>query len=231
MGLIFLLYSKSGKVNKIIKLKPKIFNINKLSIIIAVLFFVMTVSFLFWKPIYIYWKNITDKRNENVGVSEESSCRTCGFDKKWELGRRYIFMAIWKKCKVIIMKNIYYFIYVRLYKIYAHLGEKDIPHIIPVFLMSLFLYFNLSGVYCFLGVQFFSHFHDKISIPIGLAIFAFNCFVFLYKQKYKRIIDEYDLEERHFPKWVVNIIMILYIVLSISFWIYAGYQVRCLNIK
>jgi len=132
---------------------------------------------------------------------------------------------------MINMKNIYYFFYVRLYKFYSYFGEKDIPHIISVFLMSLLLYFNFSGLYCFIGARLYPHFHDKISIPIGLVIFVLNSFIFLYKQKYKKIISEYDLKVKHYPNWIVGTIMILYIGLSIFFWIYAGYQVRCLNIK
>lgn len=53
MGINYLLYSRSGKAKKIIKLKPKVFNSNKLSIVIVILFFVITASFLFWGPIYV----------------------------------------------------------------------------------------------------------------------------------------------------------------------------------
>jgi hypothetical protein len=53
IGVNYLLFSKSGKAKEIVKLKPKIFNSNKLSIFIVVLFFVITASFLFWEPIYV----------------------------------------------------------------------------------------------------------------------------------------------------------------------------------
>lgn len=48
----YLYFNKSGRVKKIVKLKPMFFLNHNLSIILTVLFFVITVSFIFWGPIY-----------------------------------------------------------------------------------------------------------------------------------------------------------------------------------
>ncbi len=54
----YFIYSKSGKNLGIINSKPKFFNSNLLSIIITILFFVISVSVLFWG--LVYTKSVLD---------------------------------------------------------------------------------------------------------------------------------------------------------------------------
>jgi hypothetical protein len=49
----YLYFNKSGRAKKIVKLKPMFFSNHMLSIILTVLFFVVTSSFIFWGPIYL----------------------------------------------------------------------------------------------------------------------------------------------------------------------------------
>ncbi len=51
-------YYRNNKAIEVIKNRPKIFNSNVLSILLTILFFVLTASFLFWEPVYS--KNIID---------------------------------------------------------------------------------------------------------------------------------------------------------------------------
>lgn len=53
IGVNYLIYTKSGKDKKIIKMKPKIFNSNILSAFVVFVFFVISASFLFLAPIYV----------------------------------------------------------------------------------------------------------------------------------------------------------------------------------
>lgn len=48
----YLYFNKSKLARKIIKQKPMFFGHNLLSIIITILFFIVTLSFMFWGPIY-----------------------------------------------------------------------------------------------------------------------------------------------------------------------------------
>jgi len=41
------------KCKEIVKLKPKLLNSNKLSMLMVVCFFLITFSFLFWGPVYV----------------------------------------------------------------------------------------------------------------------------------------------------------------------------------
>lgn len=49
----YLYFHKSGKAIKIVKEKPMFFSNHKKSIVITFLFFIVTLSFMFWGPIYI----------------------------------------------------------------------------------------------------------------------------------------------------------------------------------
>lgn len=48
----YLIFHRSGRAKQIVKSKPNILNSKGLSIIITILFFLITVSWLFWGPIY-----------------------------------------------------------------------------------------------------------------------------------------------------------------------------------
>jgi len=48
----FFYFNKSGRASKIVKEKPMFFSNHKLSTIIVLLFFIVTLSFLFWGAFY-----------------------------------------------------------------------------------------------------------------------------------------------------------------------------------
>lgn len=53
MGINYLLFYRKGKAKEIVKEQPKFFNNHMLSIILTVLFFLITASFLFWEAGYV----------------------------------------------------------------------------------------------------------------------------------------------------------------------------------
>lgn len=53
IGINYFYFHRAGKAKEIVKLKPKVLNSNKLSILFTILFFIITLSFLFWEPIYV----------------------------------------------------------------------------------------------------------------------------------------------------------------------------------
>ncbi len=58
IGVNYVYYHRTGKAKEIVKNKPMFFSSHRLSIIITLLFFIITASFLFWEPIYV--KQILD---------------------------------------------------------------------------------------------------------------------------------------------------------------------------
>lgn len=56
----YLVFYRTGKGIRLVKERPKFFNNHRLSIILTLIFFLITTSFLFWGPIYI--KNILNAR-------------------------------------------------------------------------------------------------------------------------------------------------------------------------
>jgi hypothetical protein len=55
----YLIYSKTKKSRIIVEQKPAFFSSHKVSIIITLLWFIITTSFMFWEPIYV--KDILDQ--------------------------------------------------------------------------------------------------------------------------------------------------------------------------
>lgn len=53
MGINFLFFYRKDKGNGIIKMKPKFFNNQNISILLTAIFVIVSVSFLFWSPIYV----------------------------------------------------------------------------------------------------------------------------------------------------------------------------------
>lgn len=49
----YLYYHRAGNANEIVKTNPMFFSSHKLSIVLTSLFFIVTLSFLFWEPIYV----------------------------------------------------------------------------------------------------------------------------------------------------------------------------------
>jgi uncharacterized membrane protein HdeD (DUF308 family) len=52
-GIIYLRYYRNGKAQKVVQEKPKFFNSHRLSIVLTILFFLFTASFLFWEAGYV----------------------------------------------------------------------------------------------------------------------------------------------------------------------------------
>jgi len=53
LGMNYLLFYRKGKAKKIIQEQPKFFCNHKISIILTILFFLITASFLFWEAGYV----------------------------------------------------------------------------------------------------------------------------------------------------------------------------------
>lgn len=49
----YLTYSRTKKSRVIVEQKPRFFSNHKASIVITLLWFIITTSFMFWKPIYV----------------------------------------------------------------------------------------------------------------------------------------------------------------------------------
>jgi len=52
LGINYLYFHRTGKAKEIVKTKPMFYSNHRLSILITILFFIITISFLFWGPIY-----------------------------------------------------------------------------------------------------------------------------------------------------------------------------------
>ena len=55
----YLIYSRTKKSRLVVENKPQFFNSHKVSIMVTLLWFVATTSFMFWKPVYV--KEVLDQ--------------------------------------------------------------------------------------------------------------------------------------------------------------------------
>ncbi len=129
------------------------------------------------------------------------------------------------------MIKAYYILFSKLYRFYMLFGEKDLPHFFSTSLMSLLLYFNVAAFINVFEVRFYPNFQDRISIPIGIAMYVMNYFIFLHKKRYVRILEEYKPSRYLFVKIISVILILTYLIFSIYFWVYTGSQVRALNMN
>ncbi len=53
LAFFYFSFYRTGKAEKIIKEQPKFFNSNRLSIILTIIFFIVTTSFMFWEAGYV----------------------------------------------------------------------------------------------------------------------------------------------------------------------------------
>jgi len=53
IGINYFYFHWTGKAKEIVKNKPMFFSNHQISIIITVIFFIITASFLFWEPVYV----------------------------------------------------------------------------------------------------------------------------------------------------------------------------------
>ena len=53
IGANYFYYHKTDRAKEIVKTKPMFYSSHRLSIILTLLFFIATLSFLFWSPVYV----------------------------------------------------------------------------------------------------------------------------------------------------------------------------------
>ena len=113
----------------------------------------------------------------------------------------------------------YRYVYYRLYSWSLKTwGKSDLPHINAMlgmsFLCSLHMgtvIFIVNSVF-FLGL-FYSHIPKSVPIALFIISLAVNYFIFLDKQKYKRLEQEFAADERNTYR---TLLMWLYIISSFT---------------
>ncbi|MGZ5244241.1 MAG: hypothetical protein ACXWDO_09920 [Bacteroidia bacterium] len=111
------------------------------------------------------------------------------------------------------MINPYFFAFYRIYKIIYFIGNRGIPEYSSVSLLSVCLFFNVFTFWDFFANEYnlnLPEINNITGVIIGFTILASNFLIFLRKDNYKRIIQEYDTKYNS-KKFLSNLFVLLYI--------------------
>src|SRR6056297_3065382 len=109
------------------------------------------------------------------------------------------------------MKNIYYLLFAYLYRISSKIGEKDLPHYMSISIISICVGFNVTSILTTLEIKYYPSFKNERDFIYLIIMYIINYFVFIYKKRYVRILDENE-ERVKKRKILGTIIVLLYII-------------------
>ncbi len=127
------------------------------------------------------------------------------------------------------MKNIYYILFVVLYRVFSRFGEKELPQFASISVMSICVGFNITSIITYFEIKYFPTFRYENDFIILLFMYLINYFVFIYKKRYKSILNA-NIEKITSNKKLCSIIVIFYFLFSLGMWIWLGSIVRALNL-
>ncbi|MBD3350644.1 MAG: hypothetical protein GF364_04065 [Candidatus Lokiarchaeota archaeon] len=115
--------------------------------------------------------------------------------------------------------------FVVIYRFYLKIGEREVPHYFSSVFISAYQGFYIVSILDILNVsrKGKAEYLDFFLFAILLAI---NFFRFLYKSKYKKILDKTDLKEGGFKSIIVIILVVLIFLTGLGIWMYTAYLIR-----
>lgn len=130
-----------------------------------------------------------------------------------------------------IVITLYYHIFVKIYKFFSFIGEKNSPEIYSFSILSLILFFNLSTVFTYIAYKLHPNFSYRLNVPIIIFSYAVNYFIFLHKSKHVRIVEKFQNMGNKFIRYLASFLIILYAIFSLVILIYISSLVRELNLN
>lgn len=120
--------------------------------------------------------------------------------------------------------------FVQFVKLYRYFGEKKDAHYTALLLVSLLIFINAYTLLSFLEYYFFPNIkYDYYWIfLLQLIILIINFFIFIYGRRYNLMIEKYQ-QKRKLYQLFDSVITVIYIITSITLWIYIATQLRDLN--
>lgn len=127
------------------------------------------------------------------------------------------------------MKNLYYLLFVYIYRFSSRIGEKDLPHYMSISIISICVGFNITSILTFFEIKYYPTFKNERDFIYLIILYFINYFIFIHKHRYVRILKE---NEERVSKWKIlgSIVVIVYILVSLGIWVYLGSRVRELNL-
>jgi len=115
--------------------------------------------------------------------------------------------------------------FVVIYRFYLKIGEKEVPHYFSSVFISAYQGFYIVSILDILNVSRKGK-AEYLDLFLFAILLAINFFRFIYKSKYKKILDKTDLKEGGFKSIIVIILVVLIFLTGLGIWIYTAYLIR-----
>ncbi len=130
-----------------------------------------------------------------------------------------------------IFKDVYYNIFVKIYRFFYIIGEKESPEIYSFSILSLVVFFNISSVFTFIEYKLHPNFSYRLSVPTIIVVYAINYFIFLHKSRHVQIVEKINISESKLMRYISAFLFISYAIFSLVILTHISSLVRELNIK
>jgi hypothetical protein len=111
--------------------------------------------------------------------------------------------------------NPYYLLYYRIYKATSR-TNKDVVEWTTMIALSLLVFLNLMTLLELIWPHILKGTNKNISILGGLFVLATNYYIFIFKDKYLKIVKDYS-NKKKLNSFFIGVITIIYIIGSIYF--------------
>jgi hypothetical protein len=111
--------------------------------------------------------------------------------------------------------NPYYLLYYRIYKATSK-TNKDIVEWTSMVALSMIISFNILTLLELTRPHFLEGTNINVSVTVGIFILAINYYIFIFKDKYFKIVNDYS-NKKGLNSIFIGIITITYIIGSIYF--------------
>lgn len=115
--------------------------------------------------------------------------------------------------------NLYYLFYYRIYKA-TYKSNKDVVEWTSMVALSVLVFFNVVTLFAFIYSYIPKAIVKKGIFVMGmLLILGINYFIFIFKRKYEKIIDNYSIK-KGVNNFFTGILTLIYIIGSILLMFY-----------
>ena len=111
--------------------------------------------------------------------------------------------------------NPYYLLYYRIYKATSN-TNKDIVEWTSMVALSMLISFNIITLLVLIWPHFLKATNINVSVSVGIFILAINYYIFIFKDKYLKIVNDYS-NKKGLNSIFIGIITTFYIIGSIYF--------------
>ena len=130
------------------------------------------------------------------------------------------------------MKVLLNIMFIRFYKMYYNSGERSDAQYTAILLIGLIIFINVYSLFSLFELLFFPRieysYYWLFALQVVIIIICY--FVFVYKGKYKEIIEKLKHREKS-KKHLDWFLILTYIAVSVFIWVYLASELRVFHLE